>query len=119
MEGDYINLEELYKLSGNDPEFIEKMILVFVEETPKSFIEIKEAMVAGNRKQVSQIAHHLKTSAYFMGIQALYNHAQKLEYIYRGYEEGDAESLMKLIEESFNKASEELIFYINNMRGKS
>lgn len=118
MEGNHINLEELYKLSGNDPEFIEKMIRVFVDETPKSIMEIKNAMAANNRKLVSQVAHHLKTSAYFMGIQTMYKNAQQLEYIYRGFEEGDPDNCVKLIEESFSKASVELIYFIDNMLRK-
>jgi HPt (histidine-containing phosphotransfer) domain-containing protein len=56
---DLINLEEI---SGGSNEFIEQMILLFLDQAENTMKGMKQAMDTGNIREIRNLAHQLKPS---------------------------------------------------------
>ncbi len=73
------DLHKIQELSRGDQVFIQKMVHIFVEHTPVTAQEMKEALLEKNYLKISKLAHRLKPSIANMGIQKLVNVLRELE----------------------------------------
>ncbi len=79
--GDYkhINLNYLEDLALGSKDFIEDMISSFLKATPESLVKMDEALKVQDWNRVGSIAHKLKTSFSFMGMEDTVKIAKQLQ----------------------------------------
>ncbi|WP_209331925.1 Hpt domain-containing protein [Lunatimonas salinarum] len=63
-----INLEEI---SGGSNEFIEQMIILFLEQADKTIKGMEEALASGDIAEIRNLAHQLKPSVDNIRVEAL------------------------------------------------
>lgn len=63
-----INLDYLKELSNGNTQFITKMINIFLIENPKDITQLEESIHEANFKAISSIAHKIKSSLPFVGL---------------------------------------------------
>jgi HPt (histidine-containing phosphotransfer) domain-containing protein len=103
------DLSYLSSLSSGSTEFMQQMISVFMEQTPKALDQIKTHYAAQDWKQLGAIAHKIKPSFAFMGIRELEPVIAELED--NSVKQVNLESIpekIKKIEEVCNVAMKEL-----------
>jgi len=76
---DLYDLTMIRSVSGGDPAFIKKMILLFMETVPQNVKELVEATTEKNWEQVSKMAHKLKSTVDSMGIKSIHADIRKVE----------------------------------------
>ena len=76
---DIYDLSLIRSVSGGDPAFIKKMILLFIETVPQNVKELVDATGAKNWEQVSKMAHKLKSTVDSMGIKSIHADIRKIE----------------------------------------
>ncbi len=74
-----IDLEYLHHVSDRNQDFINQMILGFLEGTPSLIKEMYRSFKSRNWNELAITAHKLKPSANYMGISGLYHIIEKLE----------------------------------------
>ena len=73
------NLDYLSQFSHGNPEFIGDMISLFVEQTPPSVEQIREAWLAGDIDTVKSVAHRIKSNIDMFGIEELREDIRTIE----------------------------------------
>lgn len=68
--GKLVDLSYLHELAGGSREFMVEMIEMFLEQTPGYFQQIREAIKEQNWKRVAEVAHKIKPTLAFMGIES-------------------------------------------------
>ena len=81
-----LNMDYLTELTGGSAEFMIEMIDIFLEQTPLYFEQMGEALQAGDWKNVAGIAHKIKPTFAFMGIDSAREDMQNLEHLVRKQE---------------------------------
>jgi CheY-like chemotaxis protein/HPt (histidine-containing phosphotransfer) domain-containing protein len=76
---DLYDLTMIRSVSGGDPAFIKKMILLFMDTVPQNVRELVDAAAAENWEQVSKMAHKLKSTIDSMGIKSIHDDIRKVE----------------------------------------
>lgn len=76
---DLYDLAMIRSVSGGDPAFIKKMVLLFVETVPLNVKELVEATDVQNWEQVSRMAHKLKSTIDSMGIKSIHGDIRRVE----------------------------------------
>lgn len=74
-----IDLTYLKSMSGNDIIFINEMIKLFLEQTPKTIINLKQCLDNKNWVELKKIAHKAKPTMIFFGLKKLQNTLLQLE----------------------------------------
>ncbi len=112
------NLEYLRKISDNNHNFIVDMISSFIEQTPRDILKIRQAAEDKNWEEVANIAHKIKPSITFMGIDSLKGCISDIQELARIEK---TENLPQLIDEldmvtksAFNELKRELQFLSGN-----
>jgi len=75
------DLSYLKELCNNDEAFIKEMVTTFVSTTPKVLTQIEESLAINDYQQISKIAHKLKPSVSFMGINKVQQSVIQIESI--------------------------------------
>ncbi len=65
-----LNLSYLQDISGGDADFMIEMIDIFLDQTPKYFAHLSEALADKNWPLVAETAHKIKPTLAFMGADA-------------------------------------------------
>ncbi len=65
------DLTMIRSVSGGDPAFLKKMVLLFIETVPQNVRELVESGNSSNWEQVARMAHKLKSTVDSMGIRSL------------------------------------------------
>jgi len=73
------DLSKLEKIAKGNKPFIDKMIQLFIIQTPKSVSELKAAYDIGDFSKVKAIAHRIKPSIDTLGIDVLKNEIREIE----------------------------------------
>ncbi|SDU17055.1 PAS domain S-box-containing protein [Polaribacter sp. Hel1_33_78] len=103
------NLSKLKKIARGNKEFIHKMILIFINHTPKSLNELKAAYDIGDYDKVKAIAHRIKPSINTMGIDVLRDEIKALEKNAEKHQSsGDLNKLISKISYVIEKVVDEL-----------
>ena len=74
-----VDLSYLKDISDNDEEFIKDMILSFMENSPLMIDEIKKAAEEKKWSEVGNIAHRIKPSIVFMGMNSIKDVVETIE----------------------------------------
>ena len=76
----YVNLNYLHELSGNDKDFEKIMMEQFVQQTPSEIASLQSAINARDWLSAKKIAHSLKSTVSYMGLaDELYPSLQEIE----------------------------------------
>ena len=75
------NLTHLIALSKNNPEFVAKMILIFINQAKDIITKTEEAIEKNDFIEVSKLMHKIKPSIEGVGIDSIYNEIRELEKI--------------------------------------
>ena len=66
----YVNLDYLHELSGNDKDFEKVMMEQFISQTPEEVSNLQAAIDSGDLISAKKIAHSLKSTVSYMGLAA-------------------------------------------------
>jgi CheY-like chemotaxis protein len=97
------NIAMIEAIGKNNPAFIEKMIVMFVDFVRKDFDKLKEEAATSNWTEVGQIAHKLKSTFGNMGVTSLVPHVVDLET-----KTGDPHALIKMLDSGLEKVFAQL-----------
>ena len=114
-DGKLTNLSYLKSISNEDSSFISEMISTFLEATPSSLVSMSKAMKENDLSKVGQLAHKIKPSLTFMGIDSLKDVVLDIET--KGKAGTDEDLLGSLVPEfisSVNSAMKELKSKLSN-----
>lgn len=103
------DLSQLQVIARGNPDFIEKMKSLFIEQTPLAVRDIRSAFNDMDYQKISKIAHRIKPSIDAMGITSL--KADILEIEASAVDYGSSERLKELInhlDEVIGKVTDEL-----------
>lgn len=73
------DLTTIYAISDNNPEFLEKLLLVFTDAVGNDIIALKAAADTNNWTEVGKLAHKIKPSLSHFGITSLTDIIRGLE----------------------------------------
>lgn len=103
MENNGEKLHDLDKLSamaaGNEA-FIQKMISLFVEETPKEIENMKAALNDKDYQLVSSLAHKIKPSLDYMCVDEMFTLVKEVELW-----EGNEETMLQKADDLMSKVT--------------
>jgi PAS domain S-box-containing protein len=74
------DLSHLRKFSQGNPEFVNEMIQMFLEEVPKSLLQMESAYKEKNIKELQDLAHQLKSTFGTMGMIKQQETAKSIEH---------------------------------------
>ncbi|MDR9398274.1 Hpt domain-containing protein [Salibacter sp.] len=107
MSNELYDIEQLKMATGNDPDFTNHMIKVFLEEAPKLFDKLSNHFEVNDPKGVRFIAHQLKGNFKAMGIHS-WEDLRAIELAAKEEELGKIETEMESVQEKFPKIIESL-----------
>lgn len=79
MKTPLFDLSKLKEISKGNEQFVQKMVQIFIEETPIAIAELTEAFEGKDVVKVNKIAHKIKPSIDFMGIASITNEIRFVE----------------------------------------
>lgn len=97
------NIAMIEAIGKNNPAFVEKMIVMFVDFVGKDFEKLKDAAAKNNWTEVGQIAHKLKSTFGNMGVTSLVPYVVDLET-----HTGEPEPLIKALDAGLEKVFAQL-----------
>ncbi len=101
--GDLTDLNHLNSISNNDSSFVKEMVTTFIEATPDSLAKMESHLEGKDLLSIGQIAHKIKPSLAFMGIESLKTTVLDIELL--GKEGKDFEQLSKLVPSFISKVN--------------
>jgi HPt (histidine-containing phosphotransfer) domain-containing protein len=75
----HYNLAKVYALSDNDPEFVNQILTLFVNEIPEDLEEIKEGIKKKDHKHAYAYAHKVKPSLDLLGLKVAFEEILQIE----------------------------------------
>jgi HPt (histidine-containing phosphotransfer) domain-containing protein len=75
----HYNLAKVYALSDNDPEFVNQILTLFVNEIPEDLEEIKEGIKKKDHKHAYAYAHKIKPSLDLLGLKVAFEEILQIE----------------------------------------
>lgn len=75
----HYNLAKVYALSDNDPEFVNQILTLFVNEIPEDLAEIKEGIKKKDHKHTYSYAHKVKPSLDLLGLKVAFEEILQIE----------------------------------------
>jgi HPt (histidine-containing phosphotransfer) domain-containing protein len=79
-----IDAQWLARMRERKPEFLRQLFAVFLEEEPKRFAALAQAVAAGDGTLLRHQAHALKGAAATLGMQPLSDACRELEHAAKG-----------------------------------
>jgi hypothetical protein len=67
------NLEKISAISDGDTDFIEAVVVAFIEEIPEDLVKFEEEVKLGNYKEIYQVSHKIKPNLDLLGMQESYD----------------------------------------------
>jgi CheY-like chemotaxis protein/HPt (histidine-containing phosphotransfer) domain-containing protein len=96
---DRLVLEQLGKvLTNGKPELLTRVINLYLVESPKLVLKLKQAAGASNAPDMASAAHSLKSSSANVGAKALSRHCEELETLARRGETDEARRMLAKVE---------------------
>ncbi len=104
-----VDLSYLKDISDNDEEFVKEMIQSFMENSPLMIAQIKQSAAKQDWEEVGKIAHKIKPSIVFMGINSIKDVVETIESNGMKHKNVDQiPDLIKKLEAACIQANEEL-----------
>jgi HPt (histidine-containing phosphotransfer) domain-containing protein len=66
------NLEKINAISDGDTDFIEAVIVAFIEEIPEDLVKFEQEVKSGNYEGIYQVSHKIKPNLDLLGMQESY-----------------------------------------------
>src|SRR5258706_7530444 len=89
-----LDLELALSRVGGDKQLLREIAVLFIEECPRAFTEIQEAVAAGDAARLEKAAHALKRSVSNFGARDAGAAAFRLEQIGRARQMTEAEAML-------------------------
>jgi HPt (histidine-containing phosphotransfer) domain-containing protein len=83
---------------GGDVDLLKEIAILFLDDYPKSLIELREAIDAGDAKRVERTAHGLKGSVSNFGARPAVDAALRLETMGRAQKLVEVERVLQALE---------------------
>lgn len=100
-----VDMDYLKRVAGDEPQFIQEMIAIFLQRTPEALRTIRQSINAKDMQTVWQTAHKMKPTFSYMGMKNTSVLAAELEKLCKNApDEAKAEFLLGNIEYDFNIA---------------
>jgi two-component system, sensor histidine kinase and response regulator len=93
---------------GGDKQLLREIAVLFIEERPRAFKEIQEAIAAGDAARLENAAHALKGSVANFGARDAVAAAFRLEQMGRANEMTEAEGMLRKLESALAAVCAEL-----------
>jgi HPt (histidine-containing phosphotransfer) domain-containing protein len=106
----HYNLAKVYALSDNDPEFVNQILTLFVNEIPEDLAEIKEGIKKKDHKHAYAYAHKVKPSLDLLGLKVAFEEILQIEAWTR------TEGETKEIKETFKSVKNQVEDAIKELR---
>ena len=91
---DKINLQNLIHISGGDAEFVEQMLVSFIDSTQKGFSEMQTSVKSGQFESVADLAHKMLPPCRHIGAADLCSLLKKIEENCKGSTDPQALELL-------------------------
>lgn len=75
----HYNLSKVYQLSDSDSEFVNQILVLFVNEIPKDLLEIKTGIYSELHKDVFAYAHKIKPTLDLLGMHVAFEEMVLIE----------------------------------------
>jgi len=85
-------------LTNGKPELLTRVINLYLVESPKLVLKLKQAAAASNAPDMASAAHSLKSSSANVGAKALSRHCEELETLARRGETDEARRILAKVE---------------------
>ncbi|CAN5363217.1 hypothetical protein BH09BAC5_BH09BAC5_21630 [soil metagenome] len=104
------SLDYLNELSCGSPDFVTKMIALFLSENPEELIALKNYIAKSEFENIRQQAHKMKSTVVFVGLNILANNElNEIENLAAGHSEIDRIKLLfERVEKICSRATKEL-----------
>lgn len=66
------NLEKINEISDGDKDFIEAVVVTFIEEIPEDLVKLEQEVKSGNYEGIYQVSHKIKPNLDLLGMQESY-----------------------------------------------
>ncbi|WP_298517676.1 Hpt domain-containing protein [uncultured Kordia sp.] len=63
------NLEKISAISDGDQDFIEAVVVAFIEEIPEDLVTFEQEVKSGNYEGVYQVSHKIKPNLELLGME--------------------------------------------------
>ena len=93
---------------GGDVELLREIAVLFIEDCPRAFAEIREAVARGDTAKLENAAHSLKGSVANFGARDAVEAAFRLEQMGRAHEMSNAEQMLRKLENALAAVCAEL-----------
>lgn len=77
---EYVNLEVINDIAGDDEDFVKEIISNYLESVPKTVEQLVQAVSAGDKERIVFLAHKAKGSFTFIGVNKLRDIAIEIEH---------------------------------------
>jgi HPt (histidine-containing phosphotransfer) domain-containing protein len=112
-ENDVINIEDLKDIMGGDMELIQDCFTDFVQDFPRDFDSIKNAVIEKNAIKLDTAAHKLKGSLQYLAAEKAADAAYVLELAGKSnHMDGIEEKL-----ETLNRECRKILAFISSFKG--
>jgi len=93
---------------GGDEQLLREIAVLFIEECPRAFAEIQEAVAAGDAAKLENAAHALKGSVSNFGARNAVEAAFRLEQMGRANQMTEAGTVLSTLENALSAVCAEL-----------
>jgi HPt (histidine-containing phosphotransfer) domain-containing protein len=73
------NLAKVYAISDNDPEFVNEILTLFVNDVPEDLAQIKEGIKKKDHKHAYAYAHKIKPTLDLLGMTVAFEEILQVE----------------------------------------
>lgn len=103
-----VDMERLREMAGEEPEAIQELVTMFLQQTRDQFSQIKQALKSGSALEVRRIAHSCAGASATCGIVSMVEPLRTLEQM--GFENRlqEAPQLLQQIESKFDQVNQYL-----------
>lgn len=99
-----VDVTMLYDISGNDEDYINKMVQIFLERMPDNLEKIEQGIKSQDWESVYQSAHHTKSSLSIIKISDMFDWIKQVE------DNAKYKTDLEILPELIKKIKEKFIF---------
>lgn len=112
LDDQSLDWQQLHDLSGNDAEFEQELLQMFIEDTEEQLSQLGTAIAEDDPTLSQHIAHHIKGAAANVGAMAIASQAAQLEAIYKQAEHSVKQAEIQQLFEQLKSALSQLRHYL-------
>lgn len=76
----HLDIQQLMMVTGDDEEWLDEMLDVFLEEFPKQIESLKMAISRKNKREIKRLSHSMKGMSLNLGLNMLADKAKEIEH---------------------------------------